>query len=839
MGGDDAGSVQEEWEALRVAESAFGATDSRTLARVEALATDLVGRRNEPTEAIRLIDMYLALGPETGSDAAATVRLLLARASVLCAQGRASECREYLDRAWEGAESATSGPVRADVLLASARWELDLGSPAETLRLIAEARTYVDGPDFDEEIWGIRTLPFAFDALLLTKDLAAARVALDHLGSALFGSDADSGVDRGAEQGRYILARYTASYLSQAGDAAGALAQRQQAHDLCHRVAPSGSRPCLQAGQELAAMFAQTGDISSARETIVRTLAIAEAWVRPDDPLITSLQMDLAWFAWAAGDVAGARVLLQDVATSRAMALRKSMVSASDEGRLRAGADFRPTTDLYLSLFDQPADASRAYELVVASKGLSAASTLALEGVWRDSRDPRVGEIAHNFVQTKAALATARLAGAPEAASLAALADRLGRQLIRVSTRDAPVMLSAPNLTSVCRAVPSGATFVDYVRYQRSRPGLEPGAAYAAFVVDPVKCTVRRVELGPAGPIDTASRDFRAALAAGRAGADGTQEHGRRLRALVWEPVASLAATAPVVVAPDGSLGVVPFGALSAADGRFLIEERHVNVVESAFDLFRAGHVFPTENTKALLVGGIAYGSNPRAASRGRGCGPPAGFAPLAATDAEAQEVGTHLTNAGVDRIVFLRGEDATEPAVRAAMPGSTFVHFATHGFSTDCAHLAGASPRDRESRISAGLALAGANSLAGAAAAADGLLMAEEVAQLDLRGVRVAVLSACETGLGDVQDGDGVIGLRRAFATAGADTLVVSLWNVEDEPTRELMVLFYDAMTRDNVGPSQAFRAAQLTLLERNRRRFGEPRAYTWAAFEALGGIR
>jgi CHAT domain-containing protein len=112
---------------------------------------------------------------------------------------------------------------------------------------------------------------------------------------------------------------------------------------------------------------------------------------------------------------------------------------------------------------------------------------------------------------------------------------------------------------------------------------------------------------------------------------------------------------------------------------------------------------------------------------------------------------------------------------------------------------------------------------------AEDGLLTAEDVSGLDLLATELVVLSACETGLGEVRTGEGVFGLQRAFILAGAKTLVMSLWSVPDEPTRELMEDFYQRVLSGRPRAA-ALREAQLAL----RAKYPDP--YYWGAFVCLG---
>jgi CHAT domain-containing protein len=112
-----------------------------------------------------------------------------------------------------------------------------------------------------------------------------------------------------------------------------------------------------------------------------------------------------------------------------------------------------------------------------------------------------------------------------------------------------------------------------------------------------------------------------------------------------------------------------------------------------------------------------------------------------------------------------------------------------------------------------------------------DGILTALEATQLDLSGTELVVLSACDTGVGEIQNGEGVYGLRRALALAGAQTQVTSLWKVSDDVTRNLMVDYYRRLQQGE-GRSAALRSTQRAML--GNKAFAHP--YYWASFIPIG---
>ena len=138
------------------------------------------------------------------------------------------------------------------------------------------------------------------------------------------------------------------------------------------------------------------------------------------------------------------------------------------------------------------------------------------------------------------------------------------------------------------------------------------------------------------------------------------------------------------------------------------------------------------------------------------------------------------------------------------------------------------------------GLALAGANRRAAVGPDEDdGILTAEEVASLNLGSVEWAVLSACDTGLGTVAAGEGVLGLRRAFQVAGARTVIMSLWSVDDRAARQWMDALYRARLVQRLDSANAMREASVTFIRDRRAKGQSTHPFYWGSFVAAGDWR
>ncbi|MDX1387707.1 MAG: CHAT domain-containing tetratricopeptide repeat protein, partial [Acidobacteriota bacterium] len=348
---------------------------------------------------------------------------------------------------------------------------------------------------------------------------------------------------------------------------------------------------------------------------------------------------------------------------------------------------------------------------------------------------------------------------------------------------------------------------------------------------------------------------------------------GEALRRAVWDPVAdAVDLSERVIVVPDGSLHMVSFGALPAGESEYLVEKGPaLHYVSAERDLIRTGGV-SAGGTGLLALGGADFegapGGPPATATRSAepmraaSCDGLASmtFSPIHSSRAEAEQVAKlwkQETRQQDGEAALLTGKNASEAALRRSAPGNRVVHLATHGFFAleACAPAEPSAPRQglyaardhtealrvlEDPFLLAGLALAGANTRTNrdAPAADDGILTAEEVATLDLSGVEWVVLSACETGVGKVQTGEGVLGLRRAFETAGAGTLVMSLWAVDDEATRSWMEHLYRHRLA-GASTLEAVRSASAETIAARRDEGLSTHPFFWGAFVAVGDWR
>lgn len=446
------------------------------------------------------------------------------------------------------------------------------------------------------------------------------------------------------------------------------------------------------------------------------------------------------------------------------------------------------------------------------------------------------------------------------------LAERFLNDLMRkkVGLASEPLRI---DLADIQKKIPPKAALIEFLRIsswdeQAERPGLE---TYSAFIIQNVG-PVRFVRLGNADDIDKLVREFMVrvnvdssadrAVAVGNAPLQGKSksrvELGKELFRRLMAPLGNLPTR--LQIAPDGSLHGLAFDALQDSLGKYLLETKSISIVGSGRDLAVQPPTAAATNPIVFGVGSfdsdlVAHGRSvsslapiphaPAGFRRMTRAGSSWGNLPGAVEEARAV--------ASILRVEpILNGKAVEERLLRIKNP--RVLHLATHGFSFPPA--VEVPERDQMESMSAGerfasadnpmlrsgIVLAGANNEAKLTAAGyqDGWVTALDLSLLDLRGTELVVVSACNTGLGDVRQCEGVFGLQRALRFAGAHTLIVSLFEVPDASTVTLMRDFYGAWKPGSpVGTKQAaLRTAKLKLLRDPKTR--SPKH--WAGLVLLG---
>lgn len=412
------------------------------------------------------------------------------------------------------------------------------------------------------------------------------------------------------------------------------------------------------------------------------------------------------------------------------------------------------------------------------------------------------------------------------------------------------------NLENVQRAIPPNTSLIEYAVY---RPFDAKTQKYGVprFVVYALanEGKIQFADLGEAAPIEAAVDVFRRAvsnqLSSDRSVWSGkrkeaqkekqnVKELGRKLEALVFAPVRKLLGpTTRVLLSPDGVLNLVPFDALVDDKGKYLVETFEFSYLTSGRDLLRLKTGIKSEQPPLVVANpDYADGNGPKLLGEQFKA-----LDRLPGTLAEAE----FLKATFPDSSVFA-GDQATE-AVLTQARRPEFLHIGTHGYffpdvkpepitqaetnrllHHDDQPVNIEKLRQENPLLRSYLFFAGANHSDGSTEN-DGILTALEASGLNLWGTKLVVLSACDTGLGDIRNGDGVYGLRRALVLAGSESQMVSLWPVSDEGTRDLMIKYYQLL-KAGAGRSQALRQIRLEFLKNPKRKH----PYFWASFILSG---
>ncbi len=646
-----------------------------------------------------------------------------------------------------------------------------------------------------------------------------------------------------------------AATISDLGDLEGARALQELALEVRSRTLP-GDHPDLQGTRmNLAGTIVALGDLEEGNAILEQVLEVLSRTLPGDHPLLQTARSNLARTRAAMGEARKSQQLARVLAsaTIRAGRLLDSLSRRELASEMVVNTVLSIASGA--GVFESDATGERlGFSMCEAIRGAEATAARLARSLRADPEARALRkEIARSSRELNAR-ADSTSEQSLTFADLVRKRDQLRRELLsRFEETGADRFLPDLNADTIrARLEPSEAA-IGYWRYDRwhvdtetSEPSNE--VSYLAWVLVPGQ-SLRRIELGSARTIERAITRWRQALGAPTRGPSREplpqylEERGHALRDLILDPVLEHVGEAKRLwIASAEAMTLVPFDALPAYESA--LGDRFEIVQLGALSELTIDQATPLRTPAILALGGIRYDgepdplsinepskasearsteSKPLAASRGASRASMRRrtheafdwkFGRLPGTRGEVEMVGKYFLDAFEDTrapelMILTRGK-ASRDAFETLAPKHRFVHLATHGWFAPESVVStgddrvidaetgvmGSSLRDQVRGLApsllCGLAFAGANGEADMYGRVRGVMTAEEISAMDLTGVELCVLSACETNVGLRRGGQGIASLQSALHAAGVRTAITSLWKVPDEATRELMTEFY-----------------------------------------------
>jgi CHAT domain-containing protein/tetratricopeptide (TPR) repeat protein len=598
-----------------------------------------------------------------------------------------------------------------------------------------------------------------------------------------------------------------------------------------------------------------------------QSMSLLEATVGFDHSEAGTLFADFSNLEMARGNISNADALFQKSIVNGEHQLKFAFQGMSERERLEFLRRMLERFDQYYSFVernrDSPALVIHAYDLALWQKGL------VVEGMSRlhrrlgdnpgDGRSGIYAELAQKRAQIASLYNSLPNSSSPELRSRLAQLEGEANELDRKFTAQDLFLadqLGTNRVTwqQVRGQLKSGEAAVEFVRFRYfDGRTWSKESHYFAFVLRPDSEAPALVDIGASSSVEAVLRKSYQAMvkpAAALSTANSPSTADREINLTVWKPLQERLGTATrVYLAPDGALNSINLALIPTLNGRRLIDDIDLRLLNSTRELLQRS------NTATGLKRAVILGNPDFDLSSGNKTGPveaakrsaDAGFrrsrdqdtGPLPSLPGTADEVRaiSDLLREKGWQVDTLLGDRATEESLKQ-VGSPTVLHIATHGFFLPKKDSDDGDTFSEDPMLRSGLFLAGANrTLEGdpLPSSDDGILTSIEAVDLNLSGTSLVVLSACDTGLGQTESGEGVFGLRRAFGEAGARAVLMSMWSVPDRETQELMVLFYKNLM-DGKGKHQALREAQLQMRSIVEKRYGTDAVYYWGAFVIVG---
>jgi CHAT domain-containing protein/tetratricopeptide (TPR) repeat protein len=616
-------------------------------------------------------------------------------------------------------------------------------------------------------------------------------------------------------------------------------------------------------------LYLQTGKYAEAEPLLLQALELKEQRLGKDHPDICPILSNLSELNARLGQMTHALAFMSHVIAIDDRMIGQILSGSSERHRLQYLQSINRDLNMYLSLvlYQRSSGAvRRAFNVVLRRKGLTTEMSTAQRDAAMAGKYPELATQLDKLTALRTQIARKTLGG-PGQESLEAhlktihemnlrkewLEAELGRHIPEMNLEK---RLSRVHYVSIAGALSQDSALIDITRFSLCDFGANKGfrgsqrrpARYVAFVMRAeTPDAIELVDLGEAEELDDLILIFRGMVTLKKR--INELEQGKTLTKALIDPIANfIKGCKRLYISPDGEIARLPFEILPLDDDRRMIDEYEISYLGTGRDLFRFGQALTKSPTQPLIIADPDFDLQAntvtwmkrllnkfsRDLDRSQ-----IKFKPLMGTRREGKVIGRML------KVKPWLQDRALETRLKASHSPHV-LHIATHGFFLENQKHDSDARTDEPSLsmqmlisnlenplLRSGLALAGANTQFQGKSpppeAEDGLLTAEDVIGLDLSNTELVVLSACETGLGEIRVGEGVFGLRRAFVLSGARTLIMSLWQVPDEQTRDLMIEFYRRILKGE-SRSGALRNSQLTM----RAKYPDP--LYWGAFICQG---
>ncbi len=582
---------------------------------------------------------------------------------------------------------------------------------------------------------------------------------------------------------------------------------------------------------DLGNFYRMQGKFAEAEQNLTEALRIRGTALDSNHPDYVKSQEDLAILYWKKGDMAKADASYTIAMDKSLDFINRYFPPMSEAEKTKYWDVLQPRFQRYYN-YCVEASASNAaiintmYDYQVATKGLLLNSTNKIKKAILSSGN---NELIKNYVawldkkETLARLYSLSKEELKEQKvdlpSLEKEANDMERSLSQQST-DFSKGYSAEkiNLAQVAASLTDQEAIIEFIKIRSYDKDFTAESKYAALIITKGTTVPKLVILDNGNQLETRyAKFYRNSIQQKSADTYSYDQYWARI-----DP--ALAGKKTIYVSADGVYNQLSLNTLKKTDGDYLLNKYDLIMVGNSKDVLELKARKPSTTKKsAFLLGFPDYGGDAVAA--------------LPGTKLEIDNIGKILKTGGFQTTPYMQ-KSATEAVIKS-LKGPAIVHIATHGYFQADVEQSAAGVHQENAKdnplLRSGLILAGASpTLKGEAlpnleSNDNGVLTAYEAMNLSLDGTDLIVLSACETGLGDVRAGEGVYGLQRAFLVAGAKAMVMSLWKVDDAATQALMTNFYTNLAKGG-SKAKAFKQAQLQLMTK----YKEP--YYWGAFVMMG---